>query len=222
MLKIENVSKSYQQGDTVIPVITNVYLDLHQGDIIAIMGKSGSGKSTLLSLLSGILKSSTGDIHFDGLNYNQLDENKLSEVRAKKIGFIFQNFHLVSYLNALENIMLPAQVCQIENAREKAMKLLEQVGLKHRADHLPSELSGGEKQRIAIARALIHQPKLILADEPSGSLDEQTGEEIMDLLFNLVKENKTSLILVTHAPNVAKRCQKTYQLFEGKLNLHET
>jgi putative ABC transport system ATP-binding protein len=221
MLKINKLHKTYKQGDKSVSVISDLNFELKKGEIISIMGKSGSGKSTLLSLVSGILKSDKGDILLDGNSYNTLNEVKLADLRASNIGFVFQNFHLVSYLNALENVMLPAKVNNIKNAKEKALELLEKVGLKDRVNHLPSELSGGEKQRVAIARALVHSPKLILADEPSGSLDEQTGDEVMNVLFDLVKKNEISLILVTHALNVAMRCQRIYNFTDGKLVAHE-
>ena len=177
------------------------------------------GKSTFLSLVSGIIKADSGDIVLNNTSYNDLQENQLNDFRASNIGFIFQNFHLVSYLNALENVMLPAKVCGISNPKEKAIELLKAVGLEHRLNHIPSQLSGGEKQRVAIARALIHNPKIILADEPSGNLDEETGIAVMDKLFELIKQNNTSLILVTHSKEVAARCEKTYQLSHGVLNL---
>jgi len=221
MLKLNNLSKTYTQGEKSVPVLSDLNFHLNKGEIVSIMGKSGSGKSTLLSLISGILKSDDGDIILNSKSYNGLSEVELADLRASHIGFVFQNFHLVSYLNALENVMLPAKVNGVTNPKERAMDLLEKVGLKDRANHLPSELSGGEKQRVAIARALIHDPKLILADEPSGSLDEQTGEEVMDMLFELVQKNETSLILVTHALNVAQRCQKIYNFTDGQLVAHE-
>jgi len=173
----------------------------------------------LLSLISGIIKPDDGDIFLNSISYKDLHENELNDFRAMNIGFVFQNFHLVSYLNALENVMLPAKVCNIPNPREKAIKLLESVGLDHRLDHLPSQLSGGEKQRVAIARALIHNPKIILADEPSGNLDDETGNAVMDILFELIKKNNTTLILVTHSKDVANRCEKTYELIKGSLTL---
>jgi putative ABC transport system ATP-binding protein len=181
------------------------------------MGKSGSGKSTLLSLISGIIKADGGDIVLNGISYSDLKESELNDFRAQNIGFIFQNFHLVSYLNALENVMLPAKVCHIPDPKEKAIQLLKSVGLEHRMDHLPSQLSGGEKQRVAIARALIHNPKIILADEPSGNLDDETGNAVMDILFELIKKNNTTLILVTHSKDVATRCEKLYELVLGRL-----
>jgi putative ABC transport system ATP-binding protein len=217
MLQIKSLKKSYDQGSQTIEIFHELNFHLQKGRQVAVMGKSGSGKSTLLSLISGIIKPDAGEIILNDTTYNTLQESQLNDFRAKNIGFIFQNFHLVSYLNALENVMLPAKVCGIDKPKEKATKLLESVGLSHRLDHLPSQLSGGEKQRVAIARALIHNPKIILADEPSGNLDDETGKAVMDTLFNLIGENGTTLILVTHSKEVANRCEKTYELHAGKL-----
>jgi len=217
MLQLKSLKKSYLQGASNIEIFEDLNFHLEKGQRVAIMGKSGSGKSTLLSLISGIIKPNSGDISLDSTSYKNLEESKLNDFRATNIGFIFQNFHLVSYLNALENVMLPAKVCNISNAKEKAIELLDSVGLSHRLNHLPSELSGGEKQRVAIARALIHNPKIILADEPSGNLDDETGKAVMDKLFELIKKNNTTLILVTHSKEVASRCEKTYELASGKL-----
>lgn len=217
MLKLKSLKKSYQQGLENIEIFEHLDFNVDVGQRVAIMGKSGSGKSTLLSLISGIIKPDSGDIVLNSVSYKDLQESELNDFRATNIGFIFQNFHLVSYLNALENVMLPAKVCGISKPKEKAIELLESVGLSHRLDHLPSQLSGGEKQRVAIARALIHNPKIILADEPSGNLDDETGNAVMDILFELIKKNNTTLILVTHSKDVAARCEKTYELMHGKL-----
>lgn len=217
MLQLNSLKKSYLQGSQEIEIFKNLNFELSEGRRVAIMGKSGSGKSTLLSLISGIIKPNEGDIFLDSVSYKDLEEGELNDFRATHIGFVFQNFHLVSYLNALENVMLPAKVCNIAQAKEKATKLLESVGLSHRLDHLPSQLSGGEKQRVAIARALIHNPKIILADEPSGNLDDETGKAVMDILFELIKQNNTTLILVTHSKDVATRCEETYELISGNL-----
>ena len=217
MLELKLLKKSYLQGSQKIEIFENLNFHLEEGQRVAIMGKSGSGKSTLLSLISGIIKPNSGDIILNSISYKNLEESELNDFRATNIGFIFQNFHLVSYLNALENVMLPGKVCNIPNPKEKAIELLKSVGLSHRLDHLPSQLSGGEKQRVAIARALIHNPKIILADEPSGNLDEETGISVMDKLFELIKQNNTTLILVTHSKDVASRCEKTYELNLGKL-----
>ena len=209
MLKLESLKKSYEQGSQKVDIFENLNFHVEVGQRVAIMGKSGSGKSTLLSLISGIIKPDSGDIILNSTSYKNLKESELNDFRATNIGFVFQNFHLVSYLNALENVMLPAKVCGISNPKEKAIELLKSVGLSHRLDHLPSQLSGGEKQRVAIARALIHNPKIILADEPSGNLDEETGIAVMDKLFELIEQNNTTLILVTHSKDVANRCEKT-------------
>jgi len=217
MLELKSLKKSYLQGSQNIEIFENLNFHLNKGQQVAIMGKSGSGKSTLLSLISGIIKPDSGDITLNATSYQDLSESELNDFRATNIGFIFQNFHLVSYLNALENVMLPAKVCNIPNPKEKAIELLKSVGLSHRLSHIPAELSGGEKQRVAIARALIHNPKIILADEPSGNLDDETGNAVMDILFELIKKNNTTLILVTHSKAVAQRCEKTYELISGKL-----
>jgi putative ABC transport system ATP-binding protein len=217
MLELKSLKKSYFQGSQKIEIFENLNFSLEDAKTVAIMGKSGSGKSTLLSLISGIIKPDFGEIILNKTSYSTLKESELNDFRATNIGFIFQNFHLVSYLNALENVMLPAKVCGIQNPKEKAKELLDSVGLSHRLNHLPSELSGGEKQRVAIARALIHNPKIILADEPSGNLDEETGNAVMDKLFELIKLNKTTLIVVTHSKEVAARCEKIYELILGNL-----
>jgi len=217
MLELKSLKKSYIQGSAKIEIFKNLNFHLRETQQVAIMGKSGSGKSTLLSLISGIIKPDSGDIILNSTSYQDLSESKLNDFRATNIGFIFQNFHLVSYLNALENVMLPAKVCNVPKPKEKAIELLKSVGLSHRLDHIPSELSGGEKQRVAIARALIHNPKIILADEPSGNLDDETGNAVMDILFELIKKNNATLILVTHSKVVAQRCEKTYNLVAGKL-----
>jgi putative ABC transport system ATP-binding protein len=218
MLELQSLKKAYHQGSQNIDIFENLNFHVQKGQRVAIMGKSGSGKSTLLSLISGIIKPDNGDISLNSVSYKDLQESQLNDFRATNIGFIFQNFHLVSYLNALENVMLPAKVCNILNPKEKAIELLKSVGLSHRLDHIPSQLSGGEKQRVAIARALIHNPKIILADEPSGNLDDETGDAVMDILFELIKQNDTTLILVTHSKEVANRCEKTYELVHGSLN----
>lgn len=219
MLKLSSLKKSYKQGAQNIEIFEKLDFEVGEGQRVAIMGKSGSGKSTLLSLISGIIKPDCGDITLNSISYKDLKESELNDFRATNIGFIFQNFHLVSYLNALENVMLPAKVCNISEPKEKAIELLKSVGLSHRLKHLPGELSGGEKQRVAIARALIHNPKIILADEPSGNLDEETGIAVMDTLFKLIKQNNTTLILVTHSKEVAARCEKTYELVSGNLTV---
>lgn len=216
-LNISNVKKSYGLGESKIEVLKGINLKIEEGETLALTGKSGSGKSTLLSLLAGLDTIDGGDIIIDGINISKMSEKDLSHFRAKNLGIIFQQFHLVSTLTALENILLPLELLKSSHAIEKAKNLLESVGLSHRSDHLPFELSGGECQRVAIARALAIGPSLILADEPSGNLDEETGSKVMDLLFKMVKESKTTLILVTHDHDLAKRCSRIVHLEHGSI-----
>lgn len=216
-LNIINLKKSYGLGESKIEVLKGIHLNIEEGETLALTGKSGSGKSTLLSLLAGLDTIDGGDIIIDGINISKMSEKDLSHFRAKNLGIIFQQFHLVSTLTALENILLPLELLNSSNAMEKANNLLESVGLSHRSDHLPFELSGGECQRVAIARALAIGPRLILADEPSGNLDEETGAKVMDLLFKMVHETKTTLILVTHDHDLAKRCSRIVHLEHGSI-----
>ena len=168
------------------------------------MGKSGSGKSTLLNLLAGLMKPTSGEVNILGSSFSKLSDTKRTKLRGRNLGVIFQQFHLLPHLTALENISFAGEINDIEDVLTKANKLLERVGLSHRANHFPHELSGGEMQRVAVARALITSPKIILADEPSGSLDEKNANEIIDLIFELVEEKKTSLVFVTHDEDLSK------------------
>ncbi len=217
ILDVESLSKSYQQGANKIEVIKDLNLSLEKGKTLAILGQSGSGKSTLLSLLSGLDQPEAGKVLLDGVDITNLDENNLTGLRAQKIGIIFQNFHLLPHLSALENIALSLEILKKPNAFEVASEWITRVGLADRKEHFPDQLSGGEKQRIAIARALAINPDVILADEPSGSLDEATGKTVMDLIFGLVKEEGSTLILVTHNKELAKNCERTVNLIGGKL-----
>lgn len=216
-INITNLKKSYGIGESKIEVLKGINLKIEEGETLALTGKSGSGKSTLLSLLAGLDTIDDGDIIIDSINISKMSEKDLSQFRAKNLGIIFQQFHLVSTLTAHENILLPLELLKSSNAIEKAKNLLDSVGLSHRSDHLPFELSGGECQRVAIARALAIRPSLILADEPSGNLDEETGEKVMDLLFKMVHETKTTLILVTHDHDLAKRCSRIVHLEHGSI-----
>ncbi len=217
ILDVNSLSKSYLQGPKKIEVIKDLNLKVEKGKTLAILGQSGSGKSTLLSLLSGLDQPEGGNIKLDGVELSSLEEKDLTNLRAQKIGIIFQNFHLLPHLNALENIALSLEILKKDNAKEEALKWIEKVGLLDRKDHFPDQLSGGEKQRIAIARALAIGPDIILADEPSGSLDEGTGNKVMNLIFGLVKEEGSTLILVTHNKELAKECERTVKLVGGKL-----
>ena len=218
IIDVKNITKHYSLGTQTVEALRGISFGIEQGEFIAIMGPSGSGKSTLMNIIGCLDSPTDGTYHLNNQEVSTLEGDELAGIRNKEIGFVFQNFHLVSYLNALENVMLPAKVNNISNAKEKAIELLKSVGLEHRLEHLPSQLSGGEKQRVAIARALIHNPKIILADEPSGNLDEETGIAVMDKLFELIIKNGTTLILVTHSKDVAKRCEETYELIHGNLS----
>jgi putative ABC transport system ATP-binding protein len=213
-LEVKNVFKSYTQGNQNISVLKGLSFAASNGEIIAIVGQSGSGKSTLLSLLSGLDSSDQGQIIINGTDINKLDERQRTLFRAKNIGIVFQQFHLISHLSAQENVQLACEIAGVKNEPEK---LLQRVGLGHRVGHFPSQLSGGECQRVAIARALSVNPKILLADEPSGNLDEKTGKSVMDLLFEQVRKLKTTTVLVTHNAELAKRCDRILILEDGKV-----
>jgi putative ABC transport system ATP-binding protein len=216
-LKAKNISKSHHQAQNVIQVLNQLNLDVKAGESVAIVGKSGSGKSTLLSLLSGLDQPDSGEIWFGEEQITHLNETQLSQVRAHKMGIIFQQFQLVQTLTALENVMLPLDILRRPQSRQEAEKLLTAVGLSHRMDHFPNQLSGGEQQRVAIARAMAAKPQVILADEPTGNLDEDTGKTVMEMIFKLTKLNNTSLILVTHDQELAQLCERTLHLQHGVL-----
>jgi putative ABC transport system ATP-binding protein len=184
---------------------------------VAIVGSSGSGKTTLLILLAGLEQPQSGEIKLDGITLNPLDADALADLRRDRLGIIFQSFHLVQSLTALANVALPLEIAGKPNARELAREMLDKVGLAQRQNHYPTQLSGGEQQRVAIARALVHKPKLVLADEPTGNLDTATGATIIDLLFELNADVGSTLVLVTHDDQVARRCQRVVHLYQGRL-----
>ncbi|OUR97093.1 ABC transporter ATP-binding protein [Halobacteriovorax marinus] len=218
ILECQKVQKEFLQGQNKIEVLKGVNLCVDQGETVAILGVSGSGKSTLLSILSGIESPDRGSILFSDADITNYSQEQLTKIRSTSIGVIFQQFHLIEHLNALENVMLSLEILGDKNALERAKSLLTKVGLEGRFNHFPSQLSGGERQRVAIARAIAINPKLLLADEPSGSLDEETGQKVMDLLFDLVETEKMALILVTHEKKLASRCQRTLHLESGILH----
>ncbi|MEK7792000.1 MAG: ATP-binding cassette domain-containing protein, partial [Pseudomonadota bacterium] len=187
------------------------------GEAIAIIGASGSGKSTLLGLLAGLDLPTSGKVHLDNIDIFTLDEDSRATLRGKVLGFVFQSFQLLPALSAIENVMLPLELMGVNNAQVTAQKLLERVGLAMRLHHYPKQLSGGEQQRVAIARAFATQPKLLLADEPTGNLDSATGIQIIDLMFELNREQGTTLVLVTHDEVLSKRCSRQIRLVDGKL-----
>ncbi len=217
MMKVTNLRKSYGQGEAKVEVLKGINLEIIKGETLALIGKSGSGKSTLLSLLAGLDKADTGEIFVQGQKISSMSERELTHFRAHHMGIVFQQFHLVSTLTALENVLLPLELLKREGALETARNLLESVGLSHRSHHLPSELSGGESQRVAIARAVAIKPSILFADEPSGNLDEDTGDRVMELLFKMVADTGTTLVLVTHDQDLAKKCSRIIHLEHGSL-----
>tara|TARA_R110000868_G_scaffold202649_4_gene450357 strand:+ start:8678 stop:9337 length:660 start_codon:yes stop_codon:yes gene_type:complete len=217
LFDVNSIAKSFDTPKGPLAVLKNINFKVEHGESVAIVGRSGSGKSTLLGLLCGLERADQGTMLFDGQDYSKLAEDALTDLRATKIGMIFQQFHLLSHLKAFENVALPLELKGEKNSKEIALELLAEVGLAARADHFPAQLSGGEQQRVAIARAMAIKPKLILADEPSGSLDESTGEEIMSLLFKMVSDHQTSLLIVTHSQSLAKRCDRILTMENGVL-----
>jgi putative ABC transport system ATP-binding protein len=218
MLDIINASKVYGAGTSEVIALKSINLKVKSGDFIAVMGPSGSGKSTLLNIIGGLDEMSGGEIILDGKRIDNLSENDLVEIRRGKISYVFQQYHLLGSLSALENVLLPIMFSGSGsgNSEEKALDMLGKVGLEKRADHKPSQLSGGEQQRVAIARALINEPELILADEPTGNMDQKTGTGILALFDQLNKEGHT-IIMVTHDPEVAKHAKEIVFLKDGQI-----
>lgn len=212
ILEFDNIVKKYQQAQKELLVLDHLSLKIDEPKSIAILGKSGSGKSTFLSLGAGLDRPDAGKIIIHGQDIVGMSEDELSVYRAKHVGIVFQHFYLMQNLSALENIMLPLEILNLDNPKERAIDALASVGLADRHDHFPSQLSGGEKQRVAIARSIVTRPNIIFADEPSGNLDNETGEKVMAILFNLVREIQTTLILVTHDQDLAKNCDSIYEL----------
>ena len=217
MITVENLSKTVNTQEGPLQILHDINFTIETGHTVAITGESGSGKSTLLSLLAGLDRPTTGTVNIGGQGIESLDEDALAAFRAENVGFIFQSFHLLGSLTALENVMLPIELKGTANARQAANELLEQVGLSHRLGHYPKQLSGGEQQRVAIARAFASQPKILFADEPTGNLDTKTGTHVAELLFDLNKSQQTTLILVTHDDSLAQSCQQQLVLSAGGL-----
>lgn len=216
-IAVRGVGKQVSSGGTPLTILDGVDLTVAQGESLAIIGRSGSGKTTLLSLLAGLDLPSSGDIALDGVSLNELDEEARARHRAGRVGFVFQSFQLLGGFTALENVMLPAEIAGQAQAEARAQALLDQVGLAERQHHYPSQLSGGEQQRVAIARAFASEPRILFADEPTGNLDTETGARIIELLFELNRQQGTTLVLVTHDPALAQRCDRTVVLDAGRL-----
>jgi putative ABC transport system ATP-binding protein len=221
MIKVSNLSKSFKSGDYIVKAVDDVSFTVPSGKFVSIIGRSGSGKSTLLSLMGALDKPTNGSIDIEGTDIARLSDHELIQYRGQKIGFVFQNYNLIPNLTAIENVMLPMEYAKVPKKEriKRAESLLEQVGLtKEKHTRRPGKLSGGEQQRVAIARALANKPKLILADEPTGNLDSQTGKMIFDLLHNLAKTENTTIIAVTHDLEIAGKTEKTFKLKDGKLS----
>ena len=217
ILNLEKVTKIYGTGETQVTALDGVSLEVASGEVVSVVGHSGSGKTTLLNMMGALDRPTSGRIFLEEEEISRIPEHQLYRVRREKIGFIFQSFHLISTLNALENVLAPTLPLGERRFEERARELLESVGLGARLPHRPSQLSGGEMQRVAIARALIHEPKLILADEPTGNLDSKTGEEIINLLLRLNKEKGVTLVIVTHEPEIAKKADRTVIIRDGRI-----
>lgn len=217
MIAARQITKIVDTSEGPLQILHPITFDVKAGETVAIVGASGSGKSTLLGLLAGLDEVSNGEIMLDGEPLHSMDEEQRARVRGEKVGFIFQSFMLVQSLTALENVMLPAEIAGLENPKKLAEDLLEKVGLQHRAGHYPNQLSGGEQQRAAIARAFITKPKILFADEPTGNLDAANGERVEKLLFELNESVHTTLILVTHDTELANKCERQLEMHAGEL-----
>ncbi len=215
----DQIGKIVKTGDGDLAILHDICFEIYQGESIAIIGSSGSGKSTLLSLLAGLDLPSSGQIELMGQNLNLLDEDGRARLRGSSVGFVFQSFQLLPHLTALENVMLPLELANVtqSEAGQAAKLWLEKVGLADRLSHFPKTLSGGEQQRVALARAFIKKPAILFADEPTGSLDEASGKRVIELLFELNRENSSTLVLVTHDPALAARCGRQLRLQGGRL-----
>jgi len=217
ILKVDQVSKIYKSGSRELKVLDQINFNIEAGEIVSIVGPSGSGKTTLLGLCAGLDNTSEGNVTLCGSNINQLSENERALVRNQNVGFIFQNFQLIPTLTAVENVMIPLELQGKSGARKVALDLLDRVGLSERAGHYPTQLSGGEQQRVSMARAFSNAPKILFADEPTGNLDETTGIKIESLLFEINKEQKTTLVIVTHDLDLAAKTDRIIRLRGGKV-----
>jgi putative ABC transport system ATP-binding protein len=217
VLEARGIGKTVKSGDRDLVILRDIDLSVTPGEAVAVVGASGSGKSTLLAILAGLDQPSTGTVHLDGLELGALDEDARAELRGRAVGFVFQSFQLLPALTALENVMLPLEIAGAAGAEDAARAVLERVGLGERLGHYPKHLSGGEQQRVALARAFVVQPKLLLADEPTGSLDAQSGAAVIELIFDMNREAGTTLVMVTHDETLAERCARIVRLAAGRI-----
>lgn len=217
MIDLSSVTKVVRSGSEDLRILDDISITIPDGQFVAVTGASGSGKSTLLGLVAGLDSPTKGSILIDGEEITEMSEDDLAETRSRKIGFVFQSFHLIPSLTAYENVLIPMEILGIEGAKDRAGKLLEDVGLTKRGHHYPSELSGGEQQRIAIARAFANDPKILLADEPTGNLDSRNGGHIFDLMTDLHERHRITLVLVTHDPALAAKAERRIRLKDGRV-----
>ena len=222
VLEAKSLSKTVSSPEGPLAILSDVTVAVRAGDTLAIVGASGAGKSTLLALLAGLDTPTSGRVYIAGVDITDLDEDGRAAVRGRSVGFVFQSFHLIPSLTALENVMLPLELKARRDARQAAAQALEQVGLTSRAQHYPKQLSGGEQQRVAIARAFVTEPAVLFADEPTGNLDTHTGQRITDLLFELNRKTGSTLVLVTHDRALAQRCHRTLELDAGRALADQT
>ncbi|MGN0684314.1 MAG: ABC transporter ATP-binding protein [Oscillospiraceae bacterium] len=215
MIRTENLCKTYGKGEGAVTALRNAPLEIKYGELVAIIGKSGSGKTTLLNLLGGLDKATSGKVFYNDIEITSLNDEKLADFRLNHIGFVFQFFDLLPELTAAENILLPARLAKksAENYRE----IVENLGLSERVNHYPAQLSGGQQQRAAIARALINEPEILLCDEPTGNLDERSGNEVMELLLKMNREQGRTILIVTHNPEIAKQCGRIIEISDGNI-----
>ena len=219
IVQLENLEKSYQLGKTTVHALRGVSLILHEGEFMAVMGPSGSGKTTLLNIVGTLDKPTSGRALIDGEDVIKMNDKQLTRLRRYKIGFVFQFHNLIPVLSALENVQIPLLTAGTgrKASKDRANELLDRVGLRERVDHLPDELSGGEQQRVAIARALANHPKIILADEPTGDLDTKTGSEIVQIMYDLAKQERSGVIVVTHDPVIAEKADRVLEMRDGRI-----
>jgi putative ABC transport system ATP-binding protein len=217
ILEVKNITKEVNSPEGILTIIKGINLSIASGDVASIVGPSGSGKTTLLAIMAGLDLPTNGSVQLLGSEITSLDEDKRSQIRGKDVGFVFQSFHLLPRLSALDNVMLPLEISGSENAQEKANDALARVGLEKRVQHFPNQLSGGEKQRVAIARAMVNNPKILFADEPTGNLDKSSSIAVSELLFSVNQSMDTTLVIVTHDLTLADQCNTLHELAEGEL-----
>ena len=218
MIQLENIHLKLGGPAGEVNILRGINLSVTEGDTVSIVGPSGSGKTTMLMVIAGLEKATSGNVQVNNIDLNTLDEDGLAVFRRETMGIVFQNFHLVPTMSALENVAIPIEFAGFDDAFEQAREGLEAVGLGHRIDHYPGQLSGGEQQRVALARAFVTNPRLLLADEPTGNLDKETSASIIDLLFSLTKKFKTTLLLITHDLAIGTRCQREVHIADGQIS----